>query len=375
MSFTENYILPFDVYAYLTEKCGTVRRSGATNVVVSPCPICGSKEKKFYANAFGARNAHGVVVRGKWNSYCCHRQGGLVDLVAEIEGVDAPIAVGIIRDIVDGRDDDLIPVIQQQQQAVANQPAAATVVFGAELPQPLYTVKPEYPYCKADGSIVTLRDRGIDEYIMERHQLRVTGVGTWYGGRWKKEYDHRLLIPIFGNGIVRTWQARDMTGSHHRNRYVFPPGDCSGSMLYDFDAYLQRGGSTLLIVEGVFAKWAWDCLGRSLGLRELEHMTVASFGKRLSLAQEDLIINTPKIKRVIIGWDLDAAPQIARIADRLNGRKELFIMKPHPERDHDELSIDERKRLLFASEPYTRELAARMVTQVALGGSFVLSRT
>ena len=343
-------IKAFDVRDYLG-RFGKVSKSGGNNVYVNPCPLCGDRHNKFYANVSGgAKN-------GTYNSYCCHDQGGLLDLIMKAEETTRFEATYQIESAFEGEDTRMLAVLEREQ--------AREWVRTMQIPEPVFQALPEYP-CWVRDRFGCLAERGADQYIIDRHRLRITqGAVTLYGKR-REDLDHRLLIPVFKeNGSEPlSWQARDLTGRAER-KYLFPAGDQSANWLYDFQ---NHRGTTLMVVEGVFHKWAWDRLGRDLGNPLLEHMAVASFGKKLTEAQIHLLMGATHISRVIIGWDLDAAPQIVKIAEILNGRKELLIMPAHPSgRDHDELDNAERMALLASAEPWSPRLAVRLTTSLALG--------
>lgn len=346
-------------------------------MVAKPCPVCGDRRGKFYVNVAGGEH------NGSFNSYCCHDSGNLVKLAKLVEGFGTDDeAIQFIYAQVEG-EDELIPVLPSQPMpagvelaggAPALVPTLATLVMA--LPEPLYTATPATPY--AGGGATCLGDRGVDQYIIDRHQLRVTTFPTFYHDPHnpdreprRKDLDNRLIVPSFtpdGSALL-SWQARDMTGTANR-KYVFPAGDRSTEGLYGFHEYLARGGDTLIVVEGVFHKWAWDQLGRHLGIPAIEFGTVASYGKKLTKPQEELIMATPKIKRLVLAWDFDAAVAVTKVAGRVSGRKELAVMLPHASgRDHDELTLTERAALLAENvAPYSMALAARMVAAVTAAG-------
>ena len=358
MAFSD-LVEAFDFHDYL-EKFGTIRRSGPTNVVVSTCPLCGDNRWKFYANTSNAKG------NGTWNSYCCHDQGGLVKLIAAAEGISRYEAMDLIRAAVEGEEEKIVPLIEATAPVEAPaSPVEAVSLPTTPVPSPIYSAAPETP-CMMKGELRTLGDRGVSQYIIDRHHLRTLGIGTIYGTddfglpARRKDLDNRLLVPIYGpDGELLSWQARDLFDVQKR-KYVFPAGDRSSDTFYGWpDA---KALDTVLIVEGVFAKWAWDTMGHELRNPAAERFAIASFGKKLSAAQEALLVASP-VKRVILGWDLDAASQIAKIAMRLNGRKEILVMPAHPSgRDHDELTLAERVELLGSAKPVTMELLVRLAT-------------
>lgn len=355
MSYSE-ITAKFDVKDWLETRGEKFSRSGHTHVVMKDCPLCGDHRWKVYVNTSGSDK------NGFWNSYCCQEAGALTKLVVAVEGFHEAEGFPFIRRWVDGTEDDLIPLVVPEK-------AARPAEILTDLPTPLYPASIHMPVM-IKGRVGTLLERVGSASIIDRHRLMVTGIGTRYRGEGgmerRRDYDNRLIVPVISDGQVKTWQGRDLTGEAY-SRYVFPAGDCSGSLLYDFDTYLGYGPSTLMLVEGVFHKWAWDVAGEAMGNSDLMHMTCASFGKKLSWAQEELIVGCSKIERLIFAWDLDAMPQVIKIADRLLGRKDIWVMPPHPSgRDPDELTVAERIDLFGSSFRYDLGKLARLNAEIAL---------
>ena len=349
-------IQEFDVADYLSG-FGKVSKTGPTNVTVNPCPICGDRHGKFYANVTGSKR------NGLYNTYCCHNAGNLIDLVMRSEGCDRIEAEALIARSVDGGMLRLAPLIPRASQ----QPAVRI----PSLPGPLSMATPGHP-CWIKSRMGTVSERGVDDYIIARHGLMITGGNAMYAGVQREDLNHRLLIPVFTD-YVRTllsWQARDLTGLADR-KYLFPSGDRSTEWLYDLQGHQGR---TLLIVEGAPGKWAWDRLGRASGRPQIEHLAVASFGKKLTAAQIALIMNATHIEKIILGWDLDAAAEIVKVAGEMQGRKDVWVMPAHASgRDHDELTFREMEELLAASQRYTPQMGVELTTSLALG-RFALKR-
>lgn len=352
MSFSEDYIQAFDVSDYL-EATSKVRHSNKTNLMVSPCPMCGdTRPHKFYIkhDPDSERN-------GTWNSYCCHQQGSIVDLVMALEGMDRHAAVSFIRAHVDGTDEmKMIPLVESMR-VIEEAPL--------QMPTGLMPARSDLPIV-FKGQPITLNDRGVTDYIIARHNLKATaGFGTHYNGKMRVDLNNRLVLPIIDAEDpmkMVSWQARDLSGTQ-TTKYLFPTDDKSSTTLYGW--HEAKTCPTILIVEGAFAKWRFDRLGRERGNGLIENFSVASFGKKLSQTQEDLIINSPDIKRVILAWDLDAAEQVRKVAARLAGRKELLIMMPSTDgKDFDEMADAQLLGLMAEAEPFSYSLAARMAARM-----------
>lgn len=351
MSFADEYIEIFDVPGYVSS-VGRARHSNRQNINVTPCPICGDNRRhKFYVNISGGKD------NGRWNSYCCHDQGGLVELVMAVESMSRPEAVAFIRAEVDGEDEDR--VIPLTSSTIAEPSVARSEAPGCAFPENLYNVS-ENDEIVHHGRPVALTERGITQALIDKYDLRRTFAPTAFKGRLRPEFNNRLIIPIpasDGQSFL-SWQGRDLTGQSE-NKYVFPPGDQSASTLYGWQVAQHQ--KMVILVEGVFHKWAFDNLADIIDNQVFGDGCVATFGKKLSAAQEDLLMSSPAIENVVIAWDLDAATQISKVAQRLNGRKRLFIMPASADgRDLDELTYKEMISLFCAIEPYSFALAARL---------------
>lgn len=358
MSFNE-ILQDFDVESYIGQH-GRVRKSSRSNVSLTPCPLCGdARRDKFYINVAGAEG------NGRWNSYCCHGAGGLVELVMALEDMVRDEAVAFIKaEVLDDDAMKFVPLVEITEVESAQK--NTEVEPAIEFPSPLAQATPDTPMTYR-GRALTLAHRGIDPYLIERHRLMVTGGFTAYEGRVRPYLANRLIIPIAspdGKSWL-SWQGRDLTGAAER-KYVFPWGDKSASTFYGWHEAADL--KTLVIVEGAPNKWAFDRLGRDLADARVERMAIASFGKKLSKDQEELLIAHPA-KRVVIAWDLDAAPEIGKVCSRLAGRKEVLIMPPPPAGlDYDELPAGDLLRLFVAAEPYSLPLIVRMKASLSLSG-------
>lgn len=335
----------FDVSDWLSEHV-RVYRSGPTNLTASSCPICGKKGGKFYVRGDGSAK------NGSYTAYCCSNIGNLTSLVSLVEGLSYSEAEDFIESRVD-EEPTFIPITQFVAQAPPS----------VELPSISVAADSSAAMWVTDH-LGSLGERGVTDYIIDRHKLLMTVYGTKYAGEDRKDLDFRLLVPVYRGGSLISWQARDMTGKARR-KYLFPAGDRSSEWLYDFDAFI---GETLLITEGVFHKWAWDRLGHELNDPVLKNCTVASFGKKLTEAQTNLLVQRTDIKNIVFAWDFDAAPEVSKVANMLNGRKNIYIMPAHPSgKDHDELPASELVGMWRTVMPFSHALEIQM--KIALAAS------
>lgn len=101
------------------------------------------------------------------------------------------------------------------------------------------------------------------------------------------EYSNRMIIPIFFNNKIVSYQGADMTG-RAQLKYKTAKGNVN-EYLYGYDNIQQR----MIITEGVFDKWR-------TGID-----AVATFGTHLTQSQEQLILDK-KLNELIFLWDSDA---------------------------------------------------------------------
>ena len=339
----------FDVLAYLA-RFGAAAKSGA-NHTIRTCPLCGNTSgAKFYVRVAKTHK------NGMWNSYCCHGAGNLVSLVRKVEGYTSNVEAEWHIEALAGAAGIVALGSAADPPAI---PEPARPPADVQFPYPMFRAEPGLRIQKGSAS-VTLAERGVTQPVIDRHLLMTTGAETYLGSDRRRDLDHRLIIPIKstdGQGWL-SWQARDLTGNATR-KYLFPAGDRSSSTMYGADNHRAQ---LALLVEGAFHHWAWEAIQTPSSI----WAPLATFGKKLTNAQEELLMLLP-CTTVAFAWDLDAAPEIARVAARLAGKKRILIVPSHPDgRDHDELTPHERYQLLIAAEPYTFALAAKMKASLAL---------
>lgn len=339
-------VASFDVAAWL-RIFTDVRPSGFDNVSVSPCPICGSAERKFYVNT-GGRERNGL-----YQGHCCHQEGNLVKLVSIVENLSEIEARGLIR------------AESGERMFVPQAEAVAPVERGRALclPAPHWPANPAMSIMDK-GELRTLADRLLDQATIERYQIVVTGgSGTTYNGRPRRDLDARVVFPVLDpQGQLLSWLARDLTGQA-ANKYVFPGGAAATDTFFGFTRGID---GLIIVVEGVFQKIAWDRLGP-----EFHRRTVASFGKKLTHAQIELLLAAPA-PSIVLAWDLDAIPQMCQYALQLRGRKKVFFMPPlepvsGKARDHDEATPAELLELSRGVVEATPELIINLSVRAAMG--------
>lgn len=129
-----------------------------------------------------------------------------------------------------------------------------------------------------------LEERGIDTDTARFFHLRFAKKGYFYyevdGKKRWQTYVDRVLIPVFDlEGVLVSFQGRDITGKQEP-KYLFPPGYAStGRFLYN--GHNAHGLKRVVIGEGAFDVMAIKlALDEDMDLRDVGH--VGTFGKHLS---------------------------------------------------------------------------------------------
>jgi len=162
-----------------------------------------------------------------------------------------------------------------------------------------YAEKVEWPtgcHDMTDRHKKYLEDRDFDpDYIEEEWGVR----GTNHIG----EYKHRIIIPIHTDGVLVSFQGRDITG---RSEARYLPCVQEKEVLhykhtlYGVDKVIEAGLDTIVIVEGVTDVWR-------LGVG-----AVSTFGTKYTQLQFEMMKRFTK--RIIL---FDSEPQAVRQADTL----------------------------------------------------------
>jgi len=158
-----------------------------------------------------------------------------------------------------------------------------------------------------------LQARGLSSELVEELGWRFCRHGHFDytrpdGNKGQQSYDSRVIIPVFDlEGVVRTFQGRDITGTAD-NKYLFPPG-LAGTGQFLYNAHNALGSQTIVICEGAF-----DVASTVAAVRE-DHSqkigVVGSFGKRISMSEsgaEDQLsqlyaLRDAGAKRFVFLWD------------------------------------------------------------------------
>lgn len=147
-----------------------------------------------------------------------------------------------------------------------------------------------------------LFSRGIEINDIADYDIGYTHFGKYAG---------RIIFPIRNDGVLVSYIGRAVN-PHLQPKVLNASRDEAFSpsrFLYNFDR--ARFFESLVITEGVF-----DCL--TLKEFDYKYGTVASFGKKLTKDQVDLIY-TGSFKEIIFAWDADAIDVILQYAANFRG--------------------------------------------------------
>jgi len=267
----------FDLEAYLA-RLPSARQSGSGAEWLLPCPVCAGHE-------------HLHVNTDKRCAHCfrCGWRAGLLSLLAALEG-RTPAEVG--RRI--GRDD--------RGNADLEATRARVLSLGARVPLPptpaaISLPDAFIPLGQSHGPEIErhlkpfrtyLAHRGIPADLIAHH-----GIGCALAGR----YAARVLFPVYADGRLVAFQARDITG-RSAAKYIGPPGVRLGEALFNLDHARQH--ERIVLSEGIIS-----------AIRTGPD-AVACFGKVLSPAQVALLAQARR--SVVVLFDGEKAATGARAA-------------------------------------------------------------
>lgn len=303
----------FDIEEYVGEHVRISKAYDGDNgrELLCECPFCGGSSRH--------REPLGVNAdTGQWVCYRCRMGGGIVDLVASVEGISRPKAYAFVL-----------------HRTRVKLPRAVSDVIRApepepEPPKPLTLPDEFLPiYDRQTGQVnmpVYLRQRGV--------KLRTAlayGLGYCLAGR----YAGRLVLPVRMFGKLHSYQARAM--GPFGPPYIFPRGSGAGSI---FGLDQAVGSRDVIVVEGPMDV---------LTLAQRGYNAVSTVGKNLSRAQA-LAIKHGGFRRATIVYDGDALNWAAYAAARLSELlDEVQVADLPPEHDPDSAPADVLKAALLSA--------------------------
>jgi DNA primase len=205
---------------------------------------------------------------------------------------------------------DVVRHIKEAAAAMGWRPKkeASAVSFVSEVKLPTSIDLPD----PAGQNLEYLEKRGITADTAKYFSLKYCHAGGYVntvgGSTVRQDYSQRVVIPVFDlDGVLRTFQGRDITGKKEQ-KYLFPPGlNASGRFLYN--AHNAWHSDEIVVGEGAF-----DVMAIHLAVQafpDLRHLTaVGTFGMHLSSnmdgndqIQSFVSLMRGRLKRVVLMWD------------------------------------------------------------------------
>jgi DNA primase len=244
-----------------------VKATNGDNVIVTPeCPFCGkvSDDLRLYVN----------INTGAGICFHCGKGFSAISFIREKEGISASAAIKLLNGAEDGyvaHEEDEEEAAEENIWPVTKKIEENDVVVRYLSDRCVKTPAHDFFRLAACDSDIEINDKVF--YLKDR-----------------------LFMPIFDiEGKPIAWQARDTSG-RSRLRYIASPNFESNRHLFNSQA-IPHGEEYLLLVEGIFDAIGWW----QAGFKNV----VASFGKKLSIYQADLLSYLAP-KRLYVAWDSDA---------------------------------------------------------------------
>jgi hypothetical protein len=266
-----------DVYCAVVP--GVERFTLADNLLTMNCPFCvlknprnpDTRQRCWISHLWGVPDANGDQ---RWREIHCYHN----DCFADWDCIRR-LRSEVYTDRLLAQGNKMQEFMEQGEQP---QPMPEETTYPGVC-VPLDELPPDHP------AVTYLRSRNFDPaYLTQQYGVR-------YCLQTTEEYPAclgRLIIPIYMDGKMRTWQGRyigDVPKGSRIPKYVNQPRASKSRMLYGHDAALAAPFVT--ITEGVTNVW------------RLGSGAVAALGKHVSLAQYDLL---RKWRAAIIALDPDA---------------------------------------------------------------------
>lgn len=251
---------------------------GDTELVVA-CPLCYSEDRKLYISTDTA----------SWICFKCDSRGGLRSLLLEVCEMPANEAYPTEHSLLAGK--------KQVPGLIVSRPAPASSI---ELPKGFSYIVP------LDGSI-NPRGTAAYQYLEGRGVSYVDMMALGFGFCLAGYYKHRVIVPVFTQGKLRTYVARSWLKDVQK-KVVMPAGSQAERALFGYDTLVNERGrwQDLILVEGVFgAMRMWRA-----GYRE----TVATLGAHVTELQRNLVKRL-KPRNVVLLRDTDDAGRDAAIKE------------------------------------------------------------
>ncbi len=293
----------FDVRSYLDDIGIDYYESGDKNVsdgwIGIPCSFCGNDPSWHLGIHYEKGNY--------FKCWICDESGDIITLIQKLEGVGFGVAKAKLERYQGG--------IRPEREKVSRE-------YSSILPEGFERiVSGEEPLLVKQW----FKRRRFDLSLCQEYRLGWASCG---------EYQLRLIVPVYLDARLVSFQAVDMTGQA-RVKYL----DCPEDRAVIPNKYLLYGidgvGEQVILEEGVTDKWR---TGRD---------AVALFTKSWTAQQLALLYEKARNKRVKVALDMDAIRDGEKLAYRLC---ELFpdvvFVELDEAKDPDQLTAEEVKRMV-----------------------------
>lgn len=313
----------FDIERYVEENVGAViTRSNFGEELRLYCPFCPShdpdRKGKLYVNidkktVFCQRCRYGKgidTIQFICDVEGCSRAEAIRKLVSSISHSYGSLDSLIERLIELDEQDQQLSVFAEQEE-VSLPPKAVQLFKGKRQTQ------------RAERYLIR---RGLSRAQLKRHTFFYCGSG---------KYKNRLVIPLYIDGRLVHWVARDLSGK--RVKYRTPPGVNQSFYFFNWDR--AKIHKRVVVVEGVFDFFA---------VERARLPCVVSYGKGLSDRQAELL---SRFEEVVMLYDSEATYWAYKASDAIVGPR-VRIAKLSSGDPGDFLkrgNFNELRRLIIAS--------------------------
>jgi hypothetical protein len=294
----------FDTITYLMKRGIPYRTPGkdvSQNWIGVNCPFC----KDDPETHLGINMSDPRFQRNFISCWRCGKKGNIYDLIKDVERCNHDRATRIIEEF---QDRSLIHLITEKK-IVRKDPGSKILLpeFSKEMMQ-----------CHYDFLVKRRYD---PDYVTRKYDL--------YFCNQLGKYKYRIVMPIYQEGKLVTFIARDTTGLAEESYLALAQEQSikfSKECVYGIDDLRSDTGA---IVEGVFDQW------------RIGDGALATFGVEFTTAQ--LVVIAKKISKAVVLYDAgsDAQLRADKLAWQLAPLLKQVIRYSIPKGDPDELNDDE----------------------------------
>jgi DNA primase len=294
------------------------RGSSGMQINAQTCPACGDRRWRTYLNAD----------TGRGNCFVCNETFSKLGFIHASLGGDKGDTSSTGRRA-------WAETFKHVKEALADQGwrPRITAEVAVEVGEVVLPDSFELP-TKHGQNLVYLEARGITGELARYFHLRFCNSGKFIftredGSKGYQIFDGRIIIPVYDlDGVMKTFQGRDVTGVYVDKKYLFPKG------LPGTGRYLFNGQSAGLAQRAVMGEGAFDVAAIKKAFDEDPSLrnvvALGSFGKHLSYGSingDDQLgrfiqLQRGRLKEVTIMWDgepkaLTAALEAAELLRRI----------------------------------------------------------